>query len=246
MIIRHKVLWGLFIALLLTQAGLWLSVRDSRAQWNNVPPAVSKGAMSAATLGDEQMSYRLAAMMLQNMGNTGGRTIKFEEYDYERLMKWFTRVYELDPRSNVLPLLAAYYYSATPDPQQLRRVIDFLEIAGNSAEGQKWRWLAQAVYLARFRLNNQDLALRLAQKLAAIDNPAMPGWTRRMPAFILSDLGQEQAAYALLLQVLKSGGGKMEASEVNETIYYICTRLLKPEEAANNDLCIKNPLLKNN
>ncbi len=221
---KNAGLWICFFLVLALQLALWVSVRDTRTSWGNVPPVPSTAAMKIQVLGDTQMAYRIAALMLQNLGNTGGYTAKFEEYDYERLMSWFERAGALDARSDMLALLAAYYFSATENPAQLRLVIDYLAKAGDSAEGQKWRWLAQAVYLARFRLNDNELALFLARKLAALDNPAMPLWTRRMPAIILSDLRQEDAAYTMMREMLRDGADKLLTSEVKVMMDYICTR----------------------
>ena len=221
---KNAVLWICFFIALALQVALWISVRDVRISWGNVPPVPSTAAMKMQALGDTQMAYRMAALMLQNLGNTNGYTAKFEEYDYERLMGWFERAGALDARSDMLALLAAYYFSAAESPVQLRLVINYLAKAGDSGDGQKWRWLAQAVYLARFRLNDNELALSLARKLAALDNPAMPPWTRRMPAIILSDLGQEDAAYNMMREMLREGADTLPSSEVNVMLDYICTR----------------------
>ena len=240
-VIKHRLLWGCFLLVLGLQVALWLSVRDMRPSWGNVPPVPSVAALKMRALGDGHMAYRLAALMLQNIGNTGGYTARFEEYDYDSLIKWFERASALDARSDMLPLLAAYYFSATSDAPQLRALTGYLAQAGDSAQGQKWRWLAQAVYLARFRLKDNDLALRLARKLAALENPAMPAWTRRMPVIILSDLGEKEAAYTMMKEILTGSAETLSANEIRVMIEYMCTHLGDIPDKDRKVLCKAYP-----
>src|SRR5690606_23680957 len=134
-------------------------------------------------------------------GDTGGRTTSLNDYNYEELAKWFFLADTLDPVSNYVPYLAAFYFGGVQEPEKFRPVLDYLVHVGNRAEGEKWRFLAHAVYLARFELEDNDTALELANKLARVNNPNMPGWTRQMPAFIMNTQGKKEAAYALLLEM---------------------------------------------
>jgi hypothetical protein len=215
----------------------WFYGRDYRAQWLNVPPAPTQNAALGAGLGDSQFAYRVLGMMIQNLGVTGGRNVALQNYDYEELAEWFYLQHALDPKSNFIPLLAAYYFSGSQDPKKLRPLIEYLRVAGSDPKGEKWRWLAQATYLARYKLQDYDLGLQLARELASLPNEDMPLWARQMPAYVLNQQGQKQAALDIMIELLKTNADKMHPNEVNATIDHICTQILDEEEAALHPLC---------
>lgn len=217
---------------------VWFYARDFQARWTNVPPAPEKRwAAAAAGWGDYQLSYRVIALMLQNMGDGGGRVVSLNDYNYEELARWFFVEDYLDRHSDYVPYLASYYFGGLTNVEKIKPVISYLEYVGSRKEGQKWRWLAQAVFLTRFKLNDMEKALALAQKLSAIDNPSMPEWSRQMPAFVMTAMGEKEAAYAMMLEMLKTQGNKMHPNEVTNMKYYICQRILKHDDASKNPLC---------
>lgn len=85
-----------------------------------------------------------------------------------------------------------------------------------------------------------DNALRLAQKLASIYRPGMPAWTLQMHALISSDMGDKKAAYALFKAMLSTESAHMQPQEVNFMVEAICTRVLTPEQAKVEPLCVEN------
>lgn len=226
----------LFAITILCNVLTWLSVRDVRARWMNVPPVPSEGGAAFLTLGDKQFAYRVIGITLQNLGDSGGRATPLKDYDYQRLADWFMLQEKLDPISNFTPLLGMFF-GGSQDPTKLRPLIDYLTVAGNKTEGEKWRWLAHAVYLARYKLQDEGLGLELAYKLAGLKNPDMPVWTRQMPGFVLNTKGDKQAALAIMVKILKSSADKLNPNEVNATVDYICTRILDETEAAVHPLC---------
>ena len=228
---------GLLIVVLGLNIALWLMVRGEREKWMNVPPAPDSRYAAAYGLGDAQLAYRSLALIIQNMGDTGGRTTSLADYDYYELVKWFFLEDLLDPLSNHVPYLAAFYFGGVQDPEKFRPVIDYLVKDGSRPEGEKWRFLAHAVYLARFELEDSDLALSLANKLARVNNPHMPGWTRQMRAFVMNAQGKKDAAYALLMEMLQTEPEKLAPNEGNFLRWYICERVLEKSEADINPIC---------
>lgn len=221
----------------LLNIGFWLSVRGEQAKWGNVPPAPPQSSAASSGLGDYGLAYRSIGLMLQNLGDTGGRVTSLQDYDYNMLTSWFFIQHHLDPRSDYTPYLAAYYYSATQAPKAYYPVLDYLEKAGLSTQGEKWRFLAHAVYLARFVIEDQERALALANKLAAHPKTDLPAWTRQMPAFVLTQQGDKKAAYALLLEILKSSAETLHPNEITNMRYYICDRVITRQEAEFDPLC---------
>jgi len=231
------VLFALFALSLGLNAALWRSVRPVMIQWSNVPPVPTAAGALWSALGDKQLAFRGYGLMIQNMGDTGGLVTPLVDYDYERLGKWFRLVHEFDPNSDFLPFLAGYFFGGVKDPEKLAPIVDYLEIAAGNGEGQKWRFLGQAAFLARFKMKDLDRALELAHKLSSFENPDMATWARQMPVFIMTAQGEKKAAYALMVSILKTDAENLHPNEVNATLDYLCTRILDEQEASVDPLC---------
>lgn len=235
--IRHPALYTLLGLVFLINIVFWSGTRYVRAAWENVPYPPSKNGIVMAALGDQQLAYRVLGMMLQNFGEIGGRSTKFEDYNYENLGKWFFLADSLDPKSNFVPLLAAYYFGATKVKEDLDHVIDYLAHVGKRNYGQHWRWLSQAMFIAKFQQEDHEKALALAYDLADMWTDDMPAWAKQMPAFILADMGQKESALALLLSLIHEGADKFHPAEVNFMRSYICERILTKREAQIEPIC---------
>lgn len=138
---------NLFLALALAlNVGFWYGAHETFAHWGGVPPVPTKNGARIMTLGDEQFSHRFGAITLQNLGNSGGRVTAVKDYDYKKLGEWFWLLHDLDPASNHVPMLAAYYFGATQKPEDLAVVVNYLGAIGQNPVANKWRWLAQAIF----------------------------------------------------------------------------------------------------
>lgn len=229
--------YGVFILALAANIAFWVHARRLQATWDIVPPAPEMSQAIMAHLGDPQLAYRHYGLVLQNLGDTGGRKTALADYDYDALTQWFYLEDSLDPVSNYVPNLAAFYYGSVMVTEKIKPLVRYLAYVGERAEGRKWRWLAQAVYLARHVQKDPDLALSLAYRLAALPDPAMPVWTRQMPAFILRDRGDKEAAYEIMARILVTGADAMAPEEVLYMRDYICSKLLKTAQAAKDPIC---------
>ena len=234
---RQYILYAFFALVIALQVLAWLQVRTDQARWLNVPQVPGENGAVAFALGDRQFAYRTMGVMLQNLGDTGGRTTAFRDYDYNRLTEWFKLADKMDPHARFVPTLAAFYFSATDNPAQLAPLAEYLHHAGNSPEGQRWRWLAQAVYLAHYKLKDFDKAYLWAQELASIPRDDMPMWTKQMPAFVRNGQGDKQAAYDIMIEIMRSGQHSLPREEMNAMQYYICKRILDEAQAKNDPVC---------
>src|SRR5690606_29463629 len=119
----------------------------------------------------------------------GGRTTSLQDYDYEELSKWFLLTARLDKVSNHIPYIAAYYFGSVQTPEKLTPLLEYLREVGrlNIEGAEKWRWLAHAAFLARFRMGEPQTALEIARELSALPEKGLPGWARQMPAFIQAE-----------------------------------------------------------
>lgn len=233
----HTILiYGFFIFALAVNILFWNYSRTIREGWDNVPAAPDSSYAGLIGMGDAGLSYRLTGYFLQNFGNTGGRYEKIDTYDFKALEEWFFIAHKLDPLSDYVPFLAAYFLGATDLPENNAHLVPYLREAGIVNAPEKWRWLAQAVYKARYKMNDLPYALDLAEELASLPGDVAP-WGRQMPAFINLQLGNKEAAYGIMLHMLQSEGEKLHPVEVMFMKDFICTRALDPAEASQNPLC---------
>lgn len=234
---RNIPLYALLCGVLVLNIGLWFTSRDIRPSWANVPPVTSERAALGIALGDRQFGYRTIGLFLQNLGSTGGQDQNLRDYYYDRLAGWFFLADALDAESNFIPVLAAFYYGVVRDPGRLAHVVDYLSVVGQRPQPHKWRWLAHAVFIARYQMNDLNRALELAHTLAALPSDDLPFWAAQMPVFIMNAQGDKQAAYSMMVGMLASGVDKMDPTEIRFIRDYVCDRILTPEQAARDDLC---------
>lgn len=202
---RHR-LWYVLAAATAINLAFWLAGADVQARWANVPPVPSRQGALTMGMGDSEFAYRSGAITLQNLGDDGSSITPLKDYDYVALGRWFDLLDNLDPASDHVPMVAAYYFGATRVPSDARIVAQYLGRIGTVPVGEKWRWLAQGAYMARHRVHDLDFALDLAYKLARMPdtNPQkpLPIWARQMPAQILKDKNEKEDAIYLMKQVL--------------------------------------------
>lgn len=227
---------GVTLALLVVLAvavAFWQGSSDIEARWAGVPPVPSMRTATLMTLGDRELAYRSGALTLQTLGDGGGRVVPLKDYDYHKLGAWFDVLDELDPASDHVPMIAAYYFGASYVPGDIAVIVKYLSRIGDSPAGQKWRWLAHAAYLARHRMDNLDLALDLAYKLTRIqplNGKPLPIWARQMPAFLLNAQGDKAASRQLIEEMLSSADD-LHPNEVNFMKGYLVEQLgVSPQE----------------
>ncbi len=233
----HLWLYLCFTAFLLLNILVWTHSRPLQPTWGNVPPAISHRNAVNVSLGDTQMGYRVIGLMLQNFGNSGGVSKSLKEYDYNHVADWLFLATSLDSISNFVPALGAFYFGATSKGEDLTPIINYLVVVGHQPQKQKWRWLAHAVYLARYVQNDLGLALTLAQQLADLPRDDLPFWARQMPIFVMTAKGDKEAAYDIIMETLKSGVDDLQPTEIRMLRDYTCDRVLTPDQAAINPLC---------
>ena len=221
---------------LMACVGVTHQTRPLRVRWPGVAPAPSEPIGLLYGFGDRQLAYYSLTLTLQNMGDMDGSVTPIKNYNMDNIAGWLWLTYRYDRQSHYAPTLASYYFGATQDPSKLHPIITYLQVAGNNPDNELWRYLAQGVYLARFRLKDQALALELAYQLAALQGPKMPLWTKQMPAFVMSNNGQKQQSRDLFLTLLATGKN-IEINEVNFMCGYITDHLREP-----NDGLEQNPV----
>ncbi len=97
------------------------------------------------SFGDEQFYFRTSALKVQNFSHHFGDFTALVDYNYDKLIQWFEMLDRLDGRSNLVPSFASYYYSQTPNKEQLRKIVNYIENRSKNLESSWW-WRMQAVF----------------------------------------------------------------------------------------------------
>lgn len=163
----------------------------------------------AAAMGSEQLLGHLLALRLQLHDNQAGRHFRYSLMDYDRLIAWLERISDIAPGTEYPLLLASRIYSQTANAERLRQIIAFIERRFADDPQRHWRRMTEASLLAKHKLGDMALALRIAERLA--QQPAtvqMPHWARDFQFLLLAELNEYQSAIAIIEALLQSGAVK--------------------------------------
>lgn len=204
---------GILIAFVmaLTAEMLWVSVRQPpQAYVEQLPEAQAIPFLKLSGMGDDIFLSKALMLWLQSYDYQPGISLSYSEIDYQNLISWLDVILDLDPRSQYPLLLASRVYGDVNDTRKQLMMIQFIEDRFSEYPDRRWRWMAHAVYIAKYRLKDMDLALELAGKLAEQTSAdKVPFWAQQMHIYILEDMGQLRAAKILL-------GGLIESGEVDD------------------------------
>ena len=180
--------------------------RTLAASYRPLDEPLSVATYRAAALGSEHLLGHLLAIRLQLHDNQAGRHFRYSLMDYDRLIAWLERISDIAPGTEYPLLLASRIYSQTGDAGRLRRIVDFIERRFADDPQRHWRRMTEASLLAKYRLGDLELALRLAERLA--QQPAsvrMPRWARDFEFLLLAELGEYESAIAIIEALLQPG-----------------------------------------
>lgn len=220
--------YSMLAVLVLLQVGYWYKTKDITPEMGIVPDVPGRGALHALTFGDDQFYFRVLAFNLQNAGDTFGRSTSLRYYDFNKLYLWFNLLDELDPKSNMIPAMATYYFSQTQNTEDVRYVVDYLYTHSMRDVGAKWWWLVQSIYLAMHKLNDKDLALKVSAPLV---NKNVPVWAQQMAAVVREKRGEMEDAYNIM-QTIKEHAEKKDIKDMDlkYMTYFIKERLHRMEK----------------
>ncbi len=176
------------------------------ARADALPSPPSAGSLRVWAMGDPEVLARLLMLWLQAYDNQPGISVPFKDLDYEKVVAWLDRIVELDARAQYPLLAAARLYGEVPVPAKQRLVLDFVYRRFLEDPDRRWPWLAHAVYVAKHRLHDVELALRYAEALERhATGPEVPHWAQQIRILVLSEMGELEAARSLIRALLQSG-----------------------------------------
>ncbi len=195
-----------FVALFAIQLGYHhVKDRELAATYRQLSQPLAAATYRAAAMGSEQLLGHLLAIRLQLHDNQAGQHFRYSLMDYERLIGWLEQISDTAPGTEYPLLLASRVYSQTGSEQRLRTIIAFIERRFADNPQRHWRRLAEASLLARHRLGDLELALRLAERLAQQpESVVMPRWARDFEFLLLAELNEFEAAIVIIQALLES------------------------------------------
>jgi hypothetical protein len=129
-----------------------------------------------------------------------------EHLNYPNLTGWLETIQELDPDSDYPGTVASGVFIDVKDPGRIRWIIDFVARNFQQSPDRRWRWMAQCAVLAKYRLQDLPLALKLAANMRAHTRPQiLPAWARDMEFLLLQEMGESATAYRVILGIMQSG-----------------------------------------
>lgn len=206
------------------QVGYWQMTKHKLPDMSIVPDVPGRAAVKALAFGDEQFYFRVLALEIQNAGDTFGRFTALYQYDFKKLKAWFTLLDTLDKESDHIPFLASYYYSQTQHVPDVRYVVEYLYEHSKDKPSKNYWWLANAAYLAEHKLNDKDLAIKVAAPLEHADDA--PFWARQLPAFVHERRGEMDDALRIM-QHIEQHSKEIPDNEMRFMTYFVKERLKK-------------------
>jgi hypothetical protein len=244
----NKIYFNFFAVIFVVQIFFSLKVENVRVKLDIVPPLPTKYLINAISLGDNEFLFRILSARIQNSGDVFAGFLALKQYDYYKLYQWFLLLDELDSRSNIMPALASYYYAHTQNYPDTKYIVNYLETHASKDLDNKWWWLFQAIDIARVKLHDDDLALKLAYKMSENRSKTAPLWTRQMPAFLYEKKGNSCMAFKIIENIIKeSEAGVMQISqkEMNFMKRFIRDKLSKlKQDAFDPSACRQSVLTK--
>jgi len=220
-----RTYWMLAIFLLL-QLGYWYKTKDIKPDLSIVPDVPGRSALHAMTFGDDEFYFRILAFNLQNAGDNYGQFTSLRYYDMNKLYHWFNLLDELDPKSDMIPSMASYYFAQTQNTADVRYIVDYLYTHSVRDVEHKWWWLLQAIYLSMHKLKDMDLTLKVAKPLR---DDRVPVWAQQMTAVVYEKRGEMEDALHIMEEIQKNAKN-IPDSELKYMTYFVKERLGKLEE----------------
>ena len=159
-----------------------------------------------SSLGEPDALAKILMLWLQAFDNQPGVSIPFARLDYTRVINWLDALLNLDSRFQYPLLSASRVYTETPDDAGRRQMLEIVHRRFLEDPDRRWPWLAHAVYVAKHRIRDLQLALKYANALRRhVSSGAAPPWVAQMEIYVLEDLGEIESARIIIGGLLASG-----------------------------------------
>lgn len=186
------------------QIMFWIFTNKIKPSFIITPYPPTRMQIEALSFGDKQFYYRKLAFQLQNAGDKYGYLTNLKEYDYNRLVRWFEVLSDIDENSIYIPYMAAYYYSLVQNQEKLNILGSYLVSFALKNPEKYWNILTTASYI--YYKNPSDISQKKIQEIGNVlaQIKTIPVWARVVSAFYLKNSNNICDAYTLIKQISNS------------------------------------------
>ncbi len=216
----------LLIIFAVLQVIFWQRTHTLRPDLTIVPEPPSASMASTMAMGDDQFMFRYFSVVLQNSGDTWGRFTPLKLYNMKKLSEWFYVMDTLDAESNMIPSLAAYYFSMTQKSSDVVYLANYLYDHAVRDVPHKWWWLLQAMYLANYKLHDKELELKIATPLL---NKEVPVWAQQMVAVVHEKRGEFDDALNIM-ETIRDNADNLNDKDLKYMMYFVKERIHRLDE----------------
>jgi len=176
------------------------------ARAEDLPLPKSARTYVMSSFGEPIATSKVLNLWLQAFDTQPGVSLPLQALDYKVVEKWLDTIMELDPRGHYPMLVATRIYGSVSNRAKQREMMDYVFHKFSENPNKNWRWLAEAVIIAKHELKDMKLALKYADALTArATGPNVPYWAKDMKIIVLEDIGEVEAAKILVGGLLESG-----------------------------------------
>jgi len=176
-----------------------------------LPEAPDVRGVALFGFGDSVTQAKLLMLWLQAFDNQPGISIPFKDLNYDRVINWLEVILKLDNKAAYPLLSASRLYTETPDDDKKRLMLEYVYEKFLADPVARWPWMAHAVYVAKHRIGDLQLALKYARALRLnLTIGEAPHWVVQMEIYVLEELGEIESAKIII-------GGLLESGKIAET-----------------------------
>lgn len=182
----------------------WTASQKQQASYVVLSPPQSKLSYRLSSLGSVFLAAHLLSLKLQLHDNQKGRHINYKNIPYPLLSQWLITLQAMNTTSEYSALLATRVFSNTRDKKQLKQILETVIKLFEVNPLKNWRWMAEGAVIAKYNLNDLNLALTMAKAIAKQPRKGViPAWARDLEFIILEELNMLEAATYIVEQNLK-------------------------------------------
>jgi len=182
-----------------------LNRNSASVGYQALEPPLSVAIYRGAAMGSEALMSYLLAIKLQLHDNQLGLHFRYSLIDYRLLVRWLETISAISPDNEYPLLLASRVYSSTRDTEQLRYLLGYIEAGFDRNPQLHWRRMTEATLIAKHKMGDLELALRLAEKVASQPPEIkMPAWARDFRFLLLAELNEFESAIAIIQALLNT------------------------------------------
>jgi hypothetical protein len=171
-----------------------------------LPAAPQASTIQLVSLDDSITAAKIIMLWLQAFDTQPGISIPLKDLDYDKVIEWLNLILKLDQHIQYPLFAAARFYGEVSDEQKQRKMIAYVSEKFLEKPNERWPFMTHAVYLAKHRVKDIELALQCAQLIRQFaKGNNVPYWAKQMEIFILEDMGELESAMVLIGGLLESG-----------------------------------------